>query len=374
MNSEHTGELVVALAFGCLHFRYADEAPFTLTGEQYQSTLEAALADIPAVDDLRIELDDDFLAQKFDVEVTPGPIRMDLSFFPFSQLGKIAFTLQIPDRVQRDILGYSNLHTETFWVCTEWNYSMPVSMIVPLDPEDEPDPSQAVVLVRQFLQRELRKGRDGHIELDVLGPSPSHSDVFLRSSTNPRPAGSPAFIRRGFSRPGYQRYEFEFPPRAYRDPMEAAEAFFAEAAHEMDTFYAIAQARQFLMYQFESIDEAMSALIEKRRERGFKVYLQSVFQTGRMLTNLTIDLVEFQSMQAGLSQNLITQRNNTFVGRQGLFAEAVKEQLEQWREYPTAEYSGLLEQFEARRVTDRELIFGLGGTLLGAAIGLLVGG
>jgi hypothetical protein len=60
---------------------------------------------------------------------------------------------------------------------------MPVAFVWPLEPTSEPDASSAVVVVREFLQREIAAGGKTELTFQVLGPSPAHADFVLEEGT-----------------------------------------------------------------------------------------------------------------------------------------------------------------------------------------------
>jgi hypothetical protein len=115
----------------------------------------------------------------------------------------------------------------------------------------------------------------------------------------------------------------------------------------------------------------VDGLIADRRKGGIRGFLASSFRGSRQLTNVGIDLVQFENQDVTWREEFTQEFESRHKTQESYLREFVEEQLRNRNTYPTAQYLGLLQQFEARRVTDREWIFGLLGAALGAAVALI---
>ena len=60
------------------------------------------------------------------------------------------------------------------------SYHFPFAIIETLNPSKDNDPSNAVRIVREFLEKELTKEKSSFIRFECIGPSPFHLDCFIK--------------------------------------------------------------------------------------------------------------------------------------------------------------------------------------------------
>lgn len=100
---------------------------------------------------------------------------------PWPTSWAVEFTINIPERVQREILStYSRsrqtLEATSFRVSIRYENELPVAFIYGQNNYLE-DPSDAVILIREYLKRNAPI--DHPIIFQVLGPSPFHADFYV---------------------------------------------------------------------------------------------------------------------------------------------------------------------------------------------------
>jgi hypothetical protein len=143
-------------------------------GALWKKEIEDGLALLPSVTKLAVEFGEiyfrmpsrvDPLLKGDDEDLEPTPIENSF----------IGFTVTIPKRMHAEIVPFSrisNFKCEQFQFYTVYCESGPVTFVRCLqDPGLEFIGSYPLVLVREFVKRELRR-LEAPIELKALGPSP----------------------------------------------------------------------------------------------------------------------------------------------------------------------------------------------------------
>ncbi len=162
--------------------------------------------------------------------------------------------------------------------------------------------------------------------------------------------------------------------RASLTGREAAEAFLEDVMTEVDLFYQMALARAVQLSAWVSLQERVSALVEAQQASGPSARFTKAVRTSRRLTQAFIELTELETdVIVRTSEHNRQFRKDYAPGTDRYIRELVAEQIEEREEFPTAQVGSLLQQFEARRLTDRELVAGLIGAAVGAAGALIAG-
>jgi hypothetical protein len=170
----------ISFGVGCFHFWPTAIPPFTLTIDEYADQLRETLESIPTISNIEIDAD----SATPDVPVTEKLLTLSdgEDFLPHPAFLDISFDVYIPYRIQEEItdeITTDRTLTENFRVHIRYDYEAPLVFVELLNPSKLPDPSQAVQVVREYLNRQvncsLRK-----VRFDALGPSPFHADFYIR--------------------------------------------------------------------------------------------------------------------------------------------------------------------------------------------------
>jgi hypothetical protein len=329
---------------------------------------------LSSVDALEFDFPSDFVNATFRTEA-PVPKLADADGpFPFTQRGSIKFTLHIPQRLQSELRPWprsASTYTELFLVVVKYSFAMPVAMVHPVDPSGEADPSEAVVIVREFLKRELASPGSA-VTFESLGPTPSHADVYLESTEEI--AEDLDFERASHSLAGYDRFGYNYDASKVSTTSDAAVAFFEAAETELDLYYRIAQSESVNIHAWVRVSNSVAALAAAQRLTGVKGFFTKAVQMHRRLTTAFIELTEFE--MDGIAATSEFERDFSRIygpGSVRYLKELVDGMLRTREQHPTAQMSSLLQQFEDRRLTDRELVTGLIGAAVGAAAALIAG-
>lgn len=178
----------LSFGIGCFNFRPNHPLPYRLEGRQYLSDLTEALEAMTAVDHLTIQ-HHDFEDLHWTVETCQPSIRGGPGGF-IPDIGgstsrlRVAFELHIPSRLQTELLEevyVPDASTASFHVVCANFYHGPVTFVIPKSPADDTPAmpgSEAVLIVRRFLERELPKVTHS-LAFELVGPSPFHADFGL---------------------------------------------------------------------------------------------------------------------------------------------------------------------------------------------------
>jgi hypothetical protein len=220
---------------------------------------------------------------------------------------------------------------------------MPVAMVELLDTTDVPEPSDGVALIRDFIRQEFDRMPNRGVDLQALGPSPSHADIYLIPASSEETRGR-RFSRKHHSRAGYDRYEVLYNQQDVPSD-RAAQAFLAAALLEVDLFYRIAQVETYRGLRWQELRGDVAALIDSQRRRDLGGRLSKVFRSSRRLNDVFIDLVEFESQSLSYATEVATDFEQTYrSGTETHLRELVEGKVKLQRQYPVAQTRALVEQ------------------------------
>ncbi len=156
----------ISFGIGCFHFGVKRKHPFKFEGAKYINELKKGLESISNVDNIKISCENNFKDYSTHITEELPNIRNGKGFFPRSPFMKIEFQVYIPFRVQaqiseqllrRKLSFLSKTFTEKFEVSINYAYHLPVTFIKLVTPSEEGRPSNAVMIVREFLEHEFEK-------------------------------------------------------------------------------------------------------------------------------------------------------------------------------------------------------------------------
>lgn len=161
-----------AFAVGSLWFGYKklenDDIPSSII---HIAAIRSALESIPTVKDLKINNENPELM---------GVVDLDDDLLPIYSHFHVQFSIVIPNRIQERILGRKsrNASTECFLVDIYHAYDSVVSYVSFDHDELNDHASDAIVVVRKYLQEEFDKNKENATFI-TLGPSPFHANFKL---------------------------------------------------------------------------------------------------------------------------------------------------------------------------------------------------
>lgn len=369
----------MSFGIGCFHFGLKKTAPFRFDGSEYRKEFGKALESIQSIDNISIDiLDEEFERLKMDVTEELPNIGEGPGFFPRLLFTHVGFEVYIPFRIQAQLwkrkLIPPRTFTERFRLAIHYMYHMPVAFVEPINPSQEPDPSDAVIVMREFLKQELGTSKSDYIRFESLGPSPFHADCYIQEAkTQASRQVDWAFQAQHLPSRGYGRIVFEYNPAIFGDAGEARDAILEEIADELNFFYYIQQGEVGKIHDWNDIAQRIDQLIAIQRMGGIKAFLQGLFVRPRLIQEAVTALVEFEAKELEVRQDIQRDYKDLWFGREELYFQSyIDRRVEERMSYPTEEARQLISFFEGRRVKSVEILVVLGSAMLGGGIGALL--
>jgi hypothetical protein len=264
---------------GCMYLDTKDTSNLSDWKKLVTSTLGA----IPSISELEISArSDTFRNQEY--------------IFPY--FGRIDFQVTIPARLQEELDPLRrkfDAQGEKFSVSIRYHYSAPVTFIISNDASEPDDGSEGVVLVREFLEREL-KARPGPARLQTLGPSPFHVDASIVPADQTEP-----FVLQRTRMMGYDRFAFTYSQDSFSSMAEAFDELFDTLIEELSLYYALVRRRDKRLEFAVNIANETEALIEMYQANALGIRLKRFFSSGSMMRRLTLRAItaDYESQRDG---------------------------------------------------------------------------
>lgn len=363
---------------GCYHFGIRENPPSKLTGEDYVKELNRTLQSLSNINNVEIECDEEFKSSLIDTSMGLPNIESGEGFCPSPTYCYIAYEVFIPQRIQVELRSPSFFKLETFTeyfrVSMHYPYHLPVAFIEPVNPTEKCSPSDAVQIVRKFLEQEFNNNNASSLLRFVsLGPSPFHADCCIQCGEEKHPETKWRYKAIRHQKLAYDEVVFLYNPHVYRDVEEAKEEIFEDIARELGLFYELVQQEAGIMHTWDEIEEMVNNLVLIQRERGVKGIAKRFLKRSQILNELVTSLVQFGSNQHFL--NAMAQRdykNIYSTGEDSPFKPFLDKELRETYFYPIEEISKLITFVESRRAKGVEYLILLTSTILGGAIGALL--
>jgi len=275
------------LGVGCFHF----EVPTAgLDTEKWAREVRRVLEAVPSVRAVEIE------------EPIPGLMGEEedeeIYFSPHPQSGHVSFGLTIPRRMQEEVWAGSLPAgvSEDFAVSIFYGDYFPVTFITFLGQSDGVDASGGVVIVREFLRRELRRlgAEVGEVGFVVLGPSPFHANFTFLPSSPEELEGDPGIPGISYAKKpqlGYPDVLIRYDSTRYSSGEDAISAFVPHVIHQLSYFYQLIRLRNRRMFHAVAIRNRVTELVHIHQASGLKGWWWRMFQAGRLTRELILTAV-----------------------------------------------------------------------------------
>src|SRR5260370_11373015 len=187
-------------AFGATCFVLTPRAkpPFSLKGSDYLEQVAATLSLAQGISNVDVNAAAYFESETFQIDFPLTRLEDGPTVFPPTDADLwITFWVHIVDRVQKELLGKARPLAEIgslpedFFVIVTTGFNSPVAFVEPLDPPIGYDPSSAVMVVREYLKRELEDHPKAPLRFEYLGPSPWHAEFRLKPFQSKAPSDAP---------------------------------------------------------------------------------------------------------------------------------------------------------------------------------------
>lgn len=367
------GELEpIKVAFGSFHFGLSGSGESPKTIRQYLDGVCQALESISSIEEVEMPSPgQSYTAQPLEVPDELPDFSKRGDFFPCLAQGQdIRFTLRIPRRTQREVFRAlkDDDFGERFEVTMNHDWGHPLAMVLPTDP-GQGGVSWSVAVVREFMRREFERIDAGPICFQCMGPSPAHVDFFLVAAQMEGQRSNDTFEVLSYERRGYSQFTIGYNAAQLGDRIEVAHQWFRRISIELAFYYRIFATRNRQMFDWMELVDAVDGIVKTQRRGGLQAFLARTFR--RKPTNdALIDLALFEMEELKASQSIERQMSKRYgESERGLLEPLVKYTADELQRRPVNQMAGLLQRFENRRVTDRDLVFVVVSSVIGAVVG-----
>lgn len=374
----------LAFAFGCFHFGLKKAAPKDLTTCGFITEVEKALKKVPNVDNVHVDSD----PQVYDEPLTFSGERQKLNeggwLDPFLPGGGISFDVLIPQGAQRELLKEVTslpplTYTERFHIDILYLYHSPVAVIQLIDPSIEPEPSDAIIVIRELLKREFARQQETFVDFQFLGPSPLHADFYLSAESEDRESAPWTFDLDIEHRRDYDRYRFSYNEEIFPDVEDALGVLMHDLSTELDLYYYTKWIENVNIFAWTQVEGLSWSLTELHQRRGLNGFIAKILRTTSLMNNAFVSLAEFESDSIFATRSLQNSYRHVYSSDSPPYLrEIVDKEMEERQTYPTEQTKSLLQLYEARRLSSLELrvvvISALSGGAFGAVMTALLGG
>jgi hypothetical protein len=357
---------------GCFHFSIAKQPPFTITELKYVEWLAEGLERLSNVDNVEIGGPP---LEKEEITVTEPlkPIDQHDEFFPLPFMMQTGFVLTLPRRVQAELVVRAipvvYTETDTLAITMINGFEAPVAFVELVNPTDDPEPGDAVVVVREYLRKHFP--RTSQLRFEVLGPSPFHAKFSLEAAQQPMPWEF--MVVRRPNDYGYPSIEFSYSTSVFGNIQEAKEKLYERLTDELSVFYYILQKRAAMMWNWDDIEAKTDKLVSLYESTGFRNGIKRLLITSTKLDEIFIALSRHEMGALRAASGIASQYRDTYAKSERRYLkpeldEAVKDEFVA----PASQISQLIQLFETRRSKRFDALMLLVSAVLGGAVGSLL--
>ncbi|MFJ4822184.1 hypothetical protein ACIP5L_02800 [Streptomyces bacillaris] len=312
------------------------------------------------------------------------PSVRDLSFHEVSDRwlgdrpasGILSFRVTIPERVQNELclsLWPAIKGVEDFIVETWFESMSCVTFVTCVGGDSElSDPSNAVMSVREFILRELGKLEESDVTLQVLGPSPFHTDFYLSPGKGASDYGEGLSVTLQKSR-GYSRCDFFYDSTLEVDPKRMLFVTFSLLARELSGYYYLVGCRNSRLGHLNDLGAEIQEQVVSLEPSGLIKYVRSTVSMRHPLNALRLSLLKAKLSFVQTARGEKQVIDLTYSGRE---AQVFRSQLEsEHSERYSDEIENLesiLKMLEDRNSQDGQRIASFFVALVGVMVGSLL--
>lgn len=367
-----------AFSVGCVHFAFTEGFPIEISASEYENEIVKSLNKMESVERLQVKDKSESTVKRTiekEIDLTEGDQAE-----PYPLFFKISFDLYIPERLQLDICKkYTrepSTFTEHFNVTIIYEFYAPICFIECIKPSEFPDPSNAFVIIRDFLNdRFLQLGE--RFELQRLGPSPFHADFYLLehqledSPEKPEDEKNWKFTHECSRRRGYDILLSYYNPDYFDNIEEAQDILYNKLAHELSTYYLTKRYHMQNLNAWISIEEKSNEIFRKENNNILKKIF-NIFSDGKNIEDLVLQMSKFESER--LHKNTITQKAISEIlniERTVFLEKEIKGLTDEEYVYPVKQLRELISFFDSQRSRIMNSIAVIFAAIMGGIIGSL---
>jgi hypothetical protein len=291
-----------AFGAGCFALTPNRSGKFSFTGKEYLADARETLAFVQGVDHITAAAGPWFEGNSYELHGPLPSIDAGPTVFPAGSSDLfIAFTVHILRRVQAELMKETRSSTphdasEAFNVFMTTGYLGPVAFVEPIDPSASQEPSQAVILVREYLRRELGHNAKAPLKFECLGPSPFHADFYLKAfrADGSNEANRPGTYAVQSHMLGYEEVTITYNPASYPSLTEAFLTVHSQLAEELCLAYYAIQQNLRLYRAWNTVAHEVRQLSTLHEARGIRPLLNRTFQVPHQILHATLALTNYE--------------------------------------------------------------------------------
>jgi hypothetical protein len=363
----------LAFGIGCFHFGIKKEPPYQFKGKQYIQELTKTLQGIVNLNNLNIDYDKGFDKYAEMLEEPVPRLSEGEGIFPTPSLFmNIEFDLYIPFRLQAELTKRKEqmlgTYTENFKIIIRYNYFLPVTYIIPVNATEKCSPSEAVWIVKEFLEKEIASSKNEYIMFECLGPSPFHVDCYIQADEKIEEDLDYETVFTPLK--GYDEINFNYNAKIYKNLNDASEIIFEDIIDELDFFYYIIQTNVKRMNDWDEIDTLLDVLITSQQVNGVLNFRYKLFSLPTLLNDAFTQIAMFESQELSFTSQIQKEFRDLYKYENYSFKQFIEREISEREKYPTKETFQLINFFEGRRRKNMEIY----SILISSFIGGIVGG
>ncbi|MGY1879695.1 hypothetical protein [Pseudomonas reactans] len=363
-----------AFGVGCFHFSIKDNIEHEITIQNYIDEVVKTLKKLTTASDVIVSFDEDIKDEKIDTTPPNPRIRSGESCYPDIPFLNFSFKLYIPSRIQAELIGLSEQHldttTENFKITIQHEWHGPVSYVECLSAREDCDPSTAVQVVREYLEKEILK-IESFLEYDFLGPSPFHAKFYLRKNSKNQTSEHPKFELNEIKTTAYNILNFEYNPEIFDSEEQATEILKQTLADEISFFYELNKDANFSHKKWMEIQETTYSILEHEEHKTKINLAKRAFEKPKLFRKAFKDIglfkghLIFTKGQTKISYSSIYNSGNA----ETFLKDHIDRELSEHPVYPLNETSELIQYFDQKNSKTIELLTILSAGILGGIIG-----
>jgi hypothetical protein len=282
----------IVFGIGCFHLETRPHGPKNNRG--WASSVRRVLESIPSVRDVEITEPTSLKvprSARADQDEWPEDAQL---LTPHPQDASLVFRVNIPKRIQDELAWNKNSScgTESFLVWTIYTVWFPVTYVVCESAPSDADGSEAVMIVREFLEREILQREDEEkVSFIALGPSPFHAICKLEPTEHNEHLSADGF---GYTRretPGYASLDFAYDKSTYKSGGAAMARLAYILADEIGYFYDVVNEGNVRTIHLSTLAERAQELVDLHVGSGIKTRIERIFRGNRMARDLALSLI-----------------------------------------------------------------------------------
>lgn len=369
----------ISFGIGCFHFSPREISSENFSGDDFIGKLRESLESINNIKEIMIDgfkwfSGGDFVGKHpiYDCKnIQDGP-----GLFPHAINSRVQFEIFIPTRIQKELLddSYRDTKNENFQITINYLDHFPVAVVRGLD-QTIMQPSNSVVLIRRFLEKELGEQKNLPVEFQSLGPSPFHADFFLRMEILNNPEKIEEISCEKIHLPGYDDIiihtkEKEGSLDNLKD--KAIERLLSELSY----FYFLVQSNNLNQHIWVEVEESVENLKQSLSDKRLLSRAINVIKTRNHLDSAFLNIADLEMGMLDIKQKYLRWKKEIATLHDQIFLEDYLEsEVMSGMEFPTNHMLQIVQLCESRRTISAQntavLLSAILGGILGAGISVL---